>query len=522
MPKFIDITGKTINNWYIIKYIGNNIWSCRCTLCNNVYNVNGQSIRSGKSTMCKQCSNASKLVDLTGKTFGEWEVKYYCGGKRWMCQCSCGKLKEVDTARLQNGTSKSCGKHSNIVQCTDLLGNKFGKLYAESYLGNSLILCRCECSNIKIVYAGNLRNKSTVSCGCHKKSGDTHRLYTKDEFEKILSDITNDIQEKPFLSDIAKKLEIHEETVRRYVKKWELQSYINKSFRSRYEREIVDYIKLVTDYNLDIKINDRSVIYPYELDIYIPEKKLAIEFNGSYWHSTRDKNKYYHQNKTINCAKQGIQLIQIFEYEWNDSDTQEKIKQLINNCINKNMIRIFARNIEIKQLGNNDCSDFLNKYHLQGSVKSNINIGAFYNNKLVGVMTLGKPRFNSNYEYEIHRLCWENEYIVVGGTEKLFKYFLKNYNPKSIITYVDISKFTGNVYTRLGFKPIQPNPITEPNYVWVCTDNNTLLSRYQTKKHILIERGIGREDQTEDEIMSGIGYIKIYNSGNLKLSWNRE
>jgi hypothetical protein len=104
----------------------------------------------------------------------------------------------------------------------------------------------------------------------------------------------------------------------------------------------------------------------------------------------------------------------------------------------------------------------------------------------------------------------------------MFSYFLKQYNPTSIITYSDISKFTGNCYTKIGFKPIQPNPITEPNYVWVSADKNTVLSRYQTQKQRLIDEGLGTEDQTEDNIMSMLNFLKVYDSGNIRLEWIKE
>ena len=93
--------------------------------------------------------------------------------------------------------------------------------------------------------------------------------------------------------------------------------------------------------------------------------------------------------------------------------------------------------------------------------------------------------------------------------------------PQSIITYSDISKFTGNVYTRLKFKPIQPNPITEPNYIWVDKKTGSVLTRYKTQKHKLLEFGIGNIEQTENEIMLEQGYYKIYNSGNIKLEYKK-
>ena len=50
--------------------------------------------------------------------------------------------------------------------------------------------------------------------------------------------------------------------------------------------------KLILETVLETKCmyDTRQIIKPYELDIYFPEYKLAVEYNGSYWH-TREKSK---------------------------------------------------------------------------------------------------------------------------------------------------------------------------------------------------------------------------------------
>ena len=135
-------------------------------------------------------------------------------------------------------------------------------------------------------------------------------------------------------------------------------------------------------------------------------------------------------------------------------------------------------------------------------------------------MTFGKPRFNNNYQYELYRLCWKDNIRVIGGLEKLFKYFIDNFDVDSVVTYCDISKFNGNSYTKIGFKTCEDS-ITLPNYVWVNIYNNDIKTRYQTQKHKLIEQGLGTESETEAEIMHNLDYYRIYDSGNIKLYWVR-
>jgi hypothetical protein len=101
-------------------------------------------------------------------------------------------------------------------------------------------------------------------------------------------------------------------------------------FQSAAEHEIVDYIKSI--YSGEVQQGCRSIIKKQELDIYLPEKQMAIEYNGIYWHSIEQgKTKDYHLNKSILAAEKGIQLIHIFEDEWNDN--KELIKNRIANLL---------------------------------------------------------------------------------------------------------------------------------------------------------------------------------------------
>lgn len=57
--------------------------------------------------------------------------------------------------------------------------------------------------------------------------------------------------------------------------------------------------------------------FPKELDIFIPELNLAIEYNGTHYHSVEFNEKFldYHKKKYEACLKNGINLIHIFEFE---------------------------------------------------------------------------------------------------------------------------------------------------------------------------------------------------------------
>ena len=248
---------------------------------------------------------------------------------------------------------------------------------------------------------------------------------------------------------------------------------------------------------------------------------MKLEFNGSYWHSYPLKDMMYHQNKSFACAKLGIQLIHIFEYEWLDNTKQSIIKDILRNIIQPQSAKVeYARNTVIKSIDKDVEMDFLNKYHMQGYANSSIKLGLFHNNELLGVMTFGKPRFSSQYTYEIIRLAWKLGTVVIGGAEKLFSHFIKEYNPDTVISYCDISKFSGSIYTRLGFT--RDDKLSKPNYIWIRTKDNVVYTRYQTMKQKLIAKGLGTSDQTESEIMESLGFLKVYDAGNLRFIWTKE
>lgn len=490
MSKFIDLTGQQFSAWQVIKHDQGRYWICKCMLCNNtVKSIHASSLKSGSSKSCGcQHTNNRLKEDLTGRTFGNWKVLSYAEDGNWVCECQCNNktIKIIARANLVLGKTKSCGCLRRESSVETLL-NRYGETAA------------CKVNNPRTEQQIQLINNKELLC-------------------KFILDTFG--CNKPTFTQLAKELNVSRHRISVKIHEYNLENLINiNPLQSNEELELIDFIKSITD--SEIVTQEKDIIHPYELDIYIPDKQLALEFNGTYWHSTEKiPNKKYHQNKTILCAEKGIQLIHVFEYEWKDEIKKEKIKKHIYNLLNKPSNIIYARNAQVVEINNSSASVFYKQYHLQDSVNSEINVALCINDKVIGVMSFGVPRFNSEFHFELTRLCFSNDCIIIGGAEKLFNYFIKRYNPESIISYCDISKFKGRVYTRLGFKPLK-KAISEPNYVWVTTQNNIVLTRYQTQKHKLIKAGLGNENQTEDEIMQEIGFYKVYDSGNLRLAWYR-
>lgn len=263
--------------------------------------------------------------------------------------------------------------------------------------------------------------------------------------------------------------------------------------------------KYLDSLNITYECNNRTIIGK-ELDIYIPEYKIAIEFDGLHWHSEEFRPNNYHLNKTVACENNGIQLIHIFEDEWDFK--QEIVKSRLSSLFHKNHT-IYARKCIVKEISYSTAEKFLNINHIQGTCKSKRNFGLFYNDELVAVMTFGKSRFKN--EYELMRYCNKLYLNVVGGASKLFKYFIKN-SPEinHVISYADRRWSIGKLYESLGFNKCG---ITKPSYFYIVSHKCENRMKYQ--KHKLVAQGFS-SDMSEHEIMLSQKIYRIYDCGHLK------
>lgn len=260
-----------------------------------------------------------------------------------------------------------------------------------------------------------------------------------------------------------------------------------------------------------------------EMDIYIPKKRICIEYNGVRYHTEwyGKKNKYFHLNKLNKCKEKGVKLIHIFEDEY------ETKKEIVNNKIlhllgvQNNLPKIMARKCIIKPINKNIANDFLEKYHIQGGTSSTIKLGCFYNNILIGVMLFKKEKEGI---WELVRFASDYHYICCGVGGKLFKYFIKNYNPIEIKSFAD-RRWTideeNNIYIQLGFKF---DTYSKPEYRYV----NRKIDRYKRfhkfgfRKQILHKRYGLPLSMTETEMVKVLGYDRIWDCGLIRYIWKKE
>lgn len=269
------------------------------------------------------------------------------------------------------------------------------------------------------------------------------------------------------------------------------------------EKEIADFLEQY----VEIERNTRKVINPLELDIYIPSKKVAVEFNGLYWHSKYDKN--YHYCKMKECEKAGIRCIQIFEDEW--MEKQDIVKSILLSAIGVYERKIFARKCKVKEIETKIANQFLDENHINGSVKTATKAyGLFYNDELLQVITVGVNRFTKERKLELLRMATKKNCQVVGGFSKL----LKDSGIAEIESYVDRRIYNGSGYASSGWTVIGESV---PSYFYTNFEVRKNRMSFMKCKLPPVEGIEG--GGTELERATKLGWYRIYDCGTIKLKW---
>jgi len=278
------------------------------------------------------------------------------------------------------------------------------------------------------------------------------------------------------------------------------------------EQEIKDYVKLILP-DEELIYNDRKILEGKELDILIPNKNIAIEHDGIYFHSEEvGVSQNYHLDKTNLANKKKIRLIHIFEDEWvNKKDiVKDRLKRILNI---DNSLKVYARNCIIKEIDMKTKNIFLDNYHIQGKDISSIKLGAFFNNELVSVMTFSKGNISKGSihkegVWELNRFCVKHNFSVIGIAGKLLTFFKRNYKWSEIFSYCDLRWSEGNLYYKLGFNLVKT---TKPNYWYV--KGMKRIHRFNLRK-----KRSDPKDVPEWILRHNEGYYRLWDCGNLKFN----
>lgn len=287
---------------------------------------------------------------------------------------------------------------------------------------------------------------------------------------------------------------------------------------SNNEIELSNFIK--DKLNLCVEYHNKTLLNGREIDIYIPLMKIGIEYNGLIWHSEKfGKDKYYHLKKTEECKCQGVYLFQIFEDEYimHKDIVLEKIRHLLRKDGNKE--KIYARKCVIREITNEFAKPFLENNHIQGFASSTIYLGAFYKSSLIAVMTFKKEKKNEN-KWELNRFATDISKHCIGVGGKLFKYFIRHYNPLEVKSFADrrwTLNVEDNLYTKLGFKL---DKILPPDYRYFYSKNGIQrIHKFNFRKEILHKKYDLPLSMTEKEMCDKIGAYRIWDCGLYKYVW---
>lgn len=355
----------------------------------------------------------------------------------------------------------------------------------------------------------SIKERKRGRCGSGEKTKEFHDSRRKtDPIYVKLNDkewMTNEYKTKTIIQ-IGEDLNVGYSTVNNYLIR---HGILRENWRNRssFEEEILTFCK---SFGFNCVSNDRKLLNGNEIDILIPEKNLAIEFNGLFWHSVNTQenddsdNRNKHQNKNKQCEIKNYKLLQINEDDW--LNKKEIWKSVIKYNLNIIDRKLNARDCKIAHIDSESGKNFVDSNHLQGSVIGGEYFGSFINGELVSVFQISKTRYTKNADFEILRFCSLLNTCVRG----MFSKFLKNIPYKgTIVSYANYRWSGGDVYEKAGFKF---SHLSEPGYGYI--KDKKVESRVKFQKHKLKSMFENYDDnKTESEMMFSNGYRKIYDCG---------
>lgn len=222
---------------------------------------------------------------------------------------------------------------------------------------------------------------------------------------------------------------------------------------SKNEIEFQHYVKNLCIDDV-VKFNVRNIISPLELDVVNETKKVAIEYDGLYWHSDiKLKDPLYHLNKTNLCTNKGYRLIHIFEDEW--LNKRGCVESLIEEVMNKIPNVILADDCDCTKISLDKYTKFVNDNNIESNNSADITYGLYNSNELVSVIGIQSIQ---NRAYKIVLRCNKLHYSVNKGLQKFLNVFINEYHPSKLIAEVNKRLYDNSEYVDCGFSHIIDTP----------------------------------------------------------------
>lgn len=468
---------------------------------------------------CKYCNGSAiyfkdikKMFEKENYLLLTTEEDYKTTKQLLLCECPNGHQYYVSYNNWKRGyRCRKCFINSNRVSYYLFLELLKKKRYVslssniKDFTSKTNVCCRCEFGHIFTTSW----NKLQQGYGCKKCAYNTLSRKFKLKYFDVMSNISKEgykLLSSEYIN-AQDKLVIKCPNNHIYKTSWNTwqQGCRCPKCSNNYSKGHKDVVDFCSSYGYTVKINDRSLITPYELDIVIPSKKIAIEYCGLYWHSElMGKDSIYHLHKLDLCNKIGYRLITMFEDEWINKKiiVQSRLLDILNN---KFQVVIDAGRCNVQELSTEEAKFFCENNHIQGYGRNNdIKLGLFCNTELVAVMTFSKLLKS----IELHRFCFKLNTKIIGGAEKLLKYFIYNCNTKynKIFSYVDRRWSIGTLYEKLGFT-FDSN--TKPNCWYLNKNNNKRKYKDDLRKQYKNSQNTKEYNKVWD--CGNIKYIKIIN-----------
>lgn len=304
------------------------------------------------------------------------------------------------------------------------------------------------------------------------------------------------------LKEISKESNISIEVLKRTFRENEVSVSLHSYNKSKGELEIKSLFENFKSVKFDKK---------FEIDCFYEDKNFGVEYCGEYWHSTLQKDKFYHYNKWKYFFDKNIKLITIFESEWRNETKNKILRSMIDYNIGKTKHKYMARKLKLEEIDASDAMKFYNENHIAGERGGTFHFGLKDDGMILSCMTVGKSRYKTD-EYELIRFANKKDTLISGAFSKIFNHVSTYFINKRIVSYSDLRFGFGHTYKNAGFVF---DGVTPPNYYYYNKSKpNGLESRMKYQKHKLTHLSSYDINKTEEQIMLEEGYLKIFDCGN--------
>lgn len=475
-----------------------------CTLAERIYNViNGPSER-----ICKN-GNTKKFRDM--------KYGYMFCGRAAKCACNKENVSQKVIEAKKNLSREEIEASNKKREETNLRTRgvtnagqteQAKKAHAEFYSKPENVTNAVHKQQETLYRERGVRNAAYLSDLRERRAKNNPKLKI-DIDQDLLNDkewFTEQFNACDSMAELADLLGVHVLTASRFAH----QHGLKEKYRSVEESSVVRFIESLGFKN--ILTNTKSVLKTHELDIYLPEQNIAIEYNGYYWHSDKFCGMNYHKEKFKRCEEQGIHLITLFSNLWLNKN--ELVKSRLRHKLGCETEKVHARKCAVVKVTPGTAKDFLERYHIQGNVGFCKHYGLEHDGELVAVMSIKTLAKTEPKEYELARYATSSH--VAGGAGKLFKHFIREQNPQKVISYSDNAWNQGKIYEKLGFEFLRE---TKPGYWYIAQNGLEFIHRRNFWKSNRKKLGLD-ENKPEKEVAEEAGFYKIWDCGHKVWVWN--